>query len=344
MHTIDRKWIELSGGYQDIQSFKTKLEVEFGRAVKVGHKLQFRKELTEWQKKRRIFFALMAVAPLSIMALCLTSFYFRDVACVIIYWALLVLVILVTLAVAGRQYIREMVNGKPVPHSGEALVVDLEGRWWESLSPMDLVDEKAGKKGRGGLQSLLAHSLPDSYIFQSLSPAGLLLLGPSGIWIFIVADWKGLVIKQEGVWKQVVTLHDKIGRRQLEEKTHVPGPDDLWLQYKQEVVKKIESHFPEQAGILNLIQGGVIFSSPKVNLEKKRIQDISASYGLPKAWAERLRRAQPLDEFKPERQLEILDVLTGPGDGQTVSAREEAERQYRLAVEELRDYVAKLVK
>ena len=100
-------------------------------------KLQFRKELTEWQKKRRIFFALVAVAPLSIIALCLTSFYFRDVACVIIYWALLVVIILVTLAVAGRQYIREMVNGKPVQQPAEALVVDLEGRWWDSLSPQD---------------------------------------------------------------------------------------------------------------------------------------------------------------------------------------------------------------
>lgn len=115
MHSIDRKWTDLAAGYQAIQSFKTKLTAEFGRAVRVGHKQQLRKELTEWQKKRRVFLALVAVAPLSIIALCLTAYYFRDVACVIIYWAVMVLIILVTLAVAGRQYIREMVNGKPVP-------------------------------------------------------------------------------------------------------------------------------------------------------------------------------------------------------------------------------------
>src|SRR5450756_2272721 len=108
MHSIDRKWTDLAAGYQAIQSFKTKLTSEFGRAVQVGHKQRFRKELTEWQKKRRVFFALVAVAPLSIIALCLTAFYFRDVACVIVYWAVLVLIILVTLAVAGRQYIHEL--------------------------------------------------------------------------------------------------------------------------------------------------------------------------------------------------------------------------------------------
>jgi hypothetical protein len=344
MHRIDRKWIELSAGYQDIQSYKTKLELEFGRAVKVGQKLQFHKELTEWQKKRRIFFTLVAFAPLSIIALCLTSFYFRDVACVIIYWALLVAIILVTLTIAGRQYIHEMVNGMPVPQSGEALVVDLEGRWWDGLSPRDMEIQKAGKKEERSFQSFLAHSLPDDYIFQSFSPGDLLLLGPAGIWVFLVADWNGLIVKQDGIWKQIVTTRDKLGRKLREEKTREPEPDEQWLHRKQEMVEGLESHLRERAGILDLIQGGVVFSNPKVTLDKKLIQGNTASYGRPKAWVERIRHAPPVEGFTRERQLEILDVLTGPGDGQTASAKEEAGRLYHLAEDELRDYVAKLVK
>ena len=343
MHTIDRKWFELSDGYQDLQSYKTKLESEFGRAVRVGHKQQFRKELTDWQKKRRVFFALLAAAPLSIIALCVTSFYFREVACVIIYWALLVLIILVTLAVAGRQYILEMVNGKPVPQSGEALVVDLEGRWWDSLSQLDLVDEKAGKKGRGGLQSFLAHSIPDSYIFYSLSSTDLLSLGPSGVWILIIVDWSGLIVRESGIWTQIVTVHDKLGRRRSEEKTHEPGPDDQWLQRKDELEKLIDSHFPERVGTLNTIQGGVIFTNPKTTLDKKRIQGNTASYGTQKAWVERICSAPPQVDFTLEKQLMILDILAQPLAGQNVSAKNEAERLYRLAIEELRSYVANMV-
>jgi hypothetical protein len=344
MHSIDRKWTDLAGGYQAIQSFKTKLTGEFGRAVQVGHKQQFRKQLTEWQKKRRIFFALVGIATLSIVGLCLTSFYFRDVACVIIYWAVLVLVILVTLAVAGRQYIHEMVNGKPVPHPVEGLVVDLEGRWWESLSQLELAIAKAGKKGEADLLTLLTRSLPDLYEAQLLSDTDVLVLGPSGIWVFKVENWSGTIVKQEGTWKQIQTLKDKLGRKRFEEIIHEPGPDDQWLQQKQEIVKTLERHLPERAWILNQIQGGVVFSHPKVNLDKKHIRGNSASYGLPKSWAERIRRASAVEGFTLEMQLGILDALAERGSQQTVSAKDEAERLYQQAVEELRAYVAKMVK
>ena len=229
MHRIDRKWIDLAAGYRDIQAYKTKLEAEFGRAVRVGHKLQFHKELTEWQRQRRIFFTLVAVAPLSILVLCLTSFYFRDVACVIIYWALLVLIILVTLAVAGRQYILEMVNGRPAQKTGEPLVMDLEGRWWDSLAPVDLLEEKPGTKRGVSFEDMLSRSLPDTCLLQSLSFTDLLLFCPSGIWILIVVDWGGSIVKQAGLWTQTETVRDKLGRKQREEKTQEFGPDDHWL-------------------------------------------------------------------------------------------------------------------
>ncbi len=352
MHNIDRKWADLAAGYQAIQSFKAKLTAEFGRAVRVGHKQQFRKELTDWQKKRRVFFALAAVAPLSIIALCLTAFYFREVACVIVYWVMLVLIILVTLAVAGRQYIREMVNGKPVPPPVDGLAVDLEGRWWDSLAPQALAVEKAGGKAEDDFLTMLARSLPDPYSARVFSDTEALLLGPSGIWLFKFEHWSGTIVKQDGVWKQIQTTHNKLGRKRREETKHEPGPDDQWLQQKQEIVKTLEKHLPErvwtlrqaQGNALSLIQGGVAFSHPKANLDKKRIQGNTASYGPPKGWAERVRRAPAVDGFTLEMQLEILDALTGDGSQQTVSAKDEAERLYQQAVEELRATVAKMVK
>ncbi len=344
MHSIDRKWIDLAAGYQAIQSFTTKLTAEFGRAVRVGHKQQFRKELTEWQKKRRVLFLLGAVAPLSIIALCLTAYYYRDVACVIIYWAVLVLIILVTLAVAGRQYILEMVDGKPVARRVEGQVVDLEGRWWDSLSPQDFAVGKPGKKGEGDFLALLVHSLPDLYSARLLSDSDLLLLGPSGIWILKVESWSGTIIKQDGVWKQIQTVREKLWRKRLEEKTHEPGPDDGWLQQKQEIVRTLEDHLPERAWTLSLIQGGVVFSNPKVNLDKEHILGSSAAYGPSKAWAERICRAPTVDGFTLEMQLEILDTLAGGGSQPTISTKDEAERLYRQAVEELRAYVVKMVK
>ena len=344
MHTIDRKWIDLAAGYQAIQSFKTKLTAEFGRAVRVGHQQHFRKELTEWQKKRRVFFALVAVAPFSIIALCLTAFYFREVACVIIYWVILVLIILVTLAVAGRQYIGEVVNGKPVPPSTDALVVDLEGRWWESLSPQGLAVQKAGEEGEGNFLTLLASSLPDLYCARLYSDDNVLLVGPSGIWIFKVEHWSGTIVKKEGTWKQIQTLRDRLGRKKREEQTIQPGPDDQWLQQKREIVKMLKERLPARAWTLGLIQGGVVFINPKVDLDKKHIQGNNASYGTSKAWVRRIRRVPAVDGFTLEMQLEILDALAGDGGLQTIPSKDEAGRLYQQAVDELRATVAKMVK
>ncbi|MGZ6347310.1 MAG: hypothetical protein ACXWNC_07095, partial [Anaerolineales bacterium] len=205
-------------------------------------------------------------------------------------------------------------------------------------------DANAGKKGSGSLRSFLAHSLPDSYISYSLSPAELILVGPSGVWVLIDVDWSGLIARESGIWTQIVTVHDKLGRGRSEEIAHESSPDDQWLQRKDNLKKLIELHFPDRARTLNAIGGGVVFTNPKTTLDKKRIQGNTASYGTQKAWVGRIRSSPSHEDFTLENQLLILDILAEPLTGQNVSAKGEAERLYRLAVEELRSYVTKMVK
>lgn len=356
MHILDRKWPDLAAGYQAIQSFQVKMTAEFGRAVQVGHKLQFRKDLVEWQKKRRVFFALAAIALLSIITLCVSAYYLRDLSCVIVYWAVLVVIILVTLAVAGRQYIREMVNGKPVPQSAEGLT-DLEGRWWDSLAPGELAVEKPGDQGGRDFLAQLARSLPDTHlaVCNSLTPdlqapdSEVLLLGPGGIWLFEVRPWSGTILKQDGVWKQVQTIRVKPGGKRYEENLFDPGPDDRWLQEKREIIKTLENRFLEQPWTQDLIQGGVVFSHPKAGIDKKRIKGNTAAYGRARAWVERVHRTPAREGFTLEMQLEILDALNRGGILKSaeaavpVSSKEQAGRLYQETIVELRDWVAKAV-
>jgi hypothetical protein len=343
MHSIDRIWTELAPGYQAIQSFKTRLTGEFGRAVRVGRKLQYKKELTEWQKKRRILFGLAAVGLLSILTLCLTAFYFREVACVIVYWAVLVSIILVTLAVAGRQYIQQAVNDRPVRRSEQELDVDLEGDWWESLARQDGAAGKPDRKEDVDLLTQLAGGLKEPWLGQTLSDGNVVLLGPTGIWVFREETWSGKVVKQQGTWSEVTVSGKKPGRKPGRQLAHDPGPDEQWLLQKNGIEKQLEQELPGRAWTLKLIQGGVVFSHPKVHLDKKNIQDNCASYGLPKAWAERIRRAPAVEGFTLEMQLEILDALAEDGGGENRSAREEAERLYQAAAAECRANVVKMV-
>lgn len=345
MHTIDRKWTDLAEGLQAVRMYQAKLAGEFGRAVQAGHKVRYHRELTGWRRKRRVFLMLAAFAPLSILTLCLTAFYYREVACVIVYWALLVVVILVTLAVAGRQYIREMVDGEPVRIGEGGLSVDLESRWWENLSAQEAagVVKPKDKKKSESLPVALARWLPDTHASRRLEGGFLLLTGPGGIWLLKEELWSGMIRKEEGRWKQAVVRRGKFLRKKIEETPFETSPDEQWLERKDRLAASLETSLPGRAWTARLLQGGVVFSHPKAVLEKEQIRGNRAAYGLVRAWSERILHTAPVEGFTTDIQLEILEAVSKDEGEQHASAVQEAKRLYEQAVEELRTSVAGMV-
>lgn len=333
MRTLDPKWTDLAAGYQSVLAFQEKLETEFGRAVQAGLKYKFRRELTEWQKKRRMFIAMIIIAPLSLIGLCLAAFYFHEVACVLAWWLMTVIVILGTLAVAGWGYIREMVNGRPVPGRETLNTSVLERRWWDALTAPTLSVAAPVEKHAVDFPALLSRLLPHDYLTLRESGPSQIVIGPSGVWLFEVSNWDGAIVKQDGVWKQV--------RSRRETLTQTEAPDDTWLKRKQ----VIESWLPERVGGTgSLVQGGLVFTHPKASIDKSRIVDNTAPYGPAKAWAERIQQSAPDERFTLEARLELLDALADKRPaGEGISAKDEAGRLYQFAAEELRAYVAKMV-
>ncbi len=159
------------------------------------------------------------------------------------------------------------------------------------------------------------------------------MVGPSGVWLFETRNWNREIVRQDGTWKQV--------RSRRETVPCADAPDDTWLARK----KVVESYLPERvAGTGSLVQGGVVFTHPKVRLEKTHVIGNTASYGQAKAWLERIQAAPDADGFTLDDHLSLLDALAGEYPaGERISAQEEAERLYQVAAEELRAYVAKMV-
>ncbi len=366
MRMIDLRWTDLTAGYEAICRFQGSLENEFGRAVRVGQERKYRKEYAEWLKKRRIFFALATIAPLSVIGLCVSAFFFREVACVIIYWVLVVGVILVALVVAGRNYIREAINRPQPPRAGQ-IPVDLEPRWWATLVPQPLALQTKEGRVQANFLSQLGYSLPDEFLMVCAPPdpggQEVFLVGPSGIWVFVASPWNGVVVKQEGTWRQMPRKSVK-GKR--EEVVFETGPDDRFLARKKQILKAVRKHLPDllrepqapqngeavsEAGedVVGLVGGGVIFIHPQVKLDKDRIQGNTAAYGRAGAWVERVRRSQPREGLARQVCLEIMELLAPlarleqPGGAGTVSAKEKAGSLYQDAVRELRSYVEQMV-
>jgi hypothetical protein len=342
MHIIAGGWSDLAAGYQAVELVQARLESEFGRAVQAGQKQKFLRELSEWEKKRRALIVMAAIAPLSIITLCLAAFYFREVACVIVYWTILVAIILITLAVAGRNYLVEAMN-RPAPGQGKTLAVDLKQLWWNSLSSnsnREPAVEEAEDKEITAFLNMLGQSLAEDCL--AIREPGPLVVCPAGVWLFQLEAWKGTITKEEGVWKQTQSVRDKWGRKESQEQTHEPGPDEAWLRRKVEIEKTLSEGLPQRAWSGSPIQGGVAFTNSKAILDKAQIQGNTAAYGTARGWAERMRGAAAA-EFTMESQLEILEaVLVRPGE-QAESAKEEAERLYQEAADELRRSIAKMV-
>jgi len=341
MHTIDPQWSDLAAGYQSVLALQARLESEFGRAFQAGHKLRYRQKLIDWQKKRRIFFALAALAPLSIITLCLAAFYFREATCVIVYWTVLVMIILITLAVSGRNYIQTVMNRPRLEQAG-MIPVDLVQRWWVSLSPGERAIMKVEEKAGNDYLVMLDRNLPDACLV-SHEPF-LWILNSAGPWLFRIIPWDGTIVRQAGVWKQIKTIRDKMGRKHTQEQILEPVPDEEWLRYKNELVHLVKERLPQQAWIASLVQGGLIFTHPGVSLDKPHIKGNTAGYGTLNAWIERLRRAPVAEGFTLDIQMAILDALHENRDAPIASAKEVAEKLYQEAVTELRQSITNMVK
>jgi hypothetical protein len=340
MRVIDRKWTELAAGYLAIQAFQARLDSEFNRAVDVGYQQQYQRDLTAWQKKRRVLISFAIIAPLSLIMLCLSAFYFREVACVIVYWAVLVLIILVTLGVAARNYIADVAN-RPILRSTLPASMELEKRWWQSLAPGELAIHSGNNKMRPDFLVLLA-DLPDTFLARRGPPvegeASLYVFAPSGPWVFTLRDWRGNIIRQDDIWKDVP--------KQGEPVIYTQPPDAQWVQLRDTLVDILNERFPQVGG---KIGGGVVFVDPHVQLFKDQIQGNTAAFGLAPAWIFRLRQAAPAVGLTTGMQLETLDALIAreipPGQALdlTWSAKELAMRLYQESVADLRLFVGKMV-
>ena len=335
MRLIDTQWTDLAAGYRMLPAARARLEAEFGRALQIGSQRKYQRDLAEWRKKRRIFFALVAIAPLSLIGLCAAAVYFREVACVIAYWVLVVLVILATLAVAGRSFIREAINPSG-PGRTDPAGIDLEGRWWACLAP-------APAALPADFLDLQVHSLPDDFLGVRLSPQEVVLVGPSGAWFFVLCDWEGSITRREGSWRQLQTVRDRLGRKHTEETVQTSGPDDEWLRRRLELTRLLPARPGAAAPTAELLQGGVVFSSPQAVLDRERIQGNSSAYGSAQAWGERLRGRKALDDFPVETRLEWLEALAAGRRQQGVSAEVEVGRLYEACAAELRALLVPLV-
>jgi hypothetical protein len=230
---------------------------------------------------------------------------------------------------------------------GTAPAMEIEKAWWQRLRPQRFPRQKGGDRGEIDFLQSLAF-LDDSYIAvrglltsaKVRSDTDVLLLGPTGIWVFEVKYWSGTIFKQDGRWYSV-PWH---GRGETDQRS----ADEQWLHQKDEIMKTIRMQLPHNSLPAGLIKGGVIFAHQ--NSRIGQIEHPQADCGKPAAWHKRIRNTKPIDGFPLSDRLLILDALTHYANRHEreelaiTSARDAAHELYDRAVSALRSYVEERVK
>jgi hypothetical protein len=342
MRIIEKRWVDLYAGYKDIQFLEARLQAEWKRAIEVAHRRSDRVAETRRSQIQQ-FMRLGSLAfVLLCFLLCAGIYYVQESRAQLLVY-LCVLGIVASLASAAYMFYRGSFRVKVQSPPSMALL----DSWWTSLRPKRYLVHTQGDRAEVEFLKSLSF-LDDSYIAvwglltsaRVTSDTDVLLLAPSGIWVFEVKYWSGTIFKQDGGW---FTQH-KSGSRKKQEKS----PDDQWLDQRDEIVKTIRMRLPGKPWLADLITGGVVFTHEKAQLGQ--ITGNRVPCGKPDAWRARLRDASPGRDVSVEDQLQLLDALIQYANRhekqalEILSARDEARLLYESAAAVLRKYVAERVK
>jgi hypothetical protein len=350
MRIIDRHWTHLAEGYKTVRSLEEKLQHEWKHSVRAAQERQQKRALTLWRRRRALVISIMLLFVLACVGLCAGVYYSESLKCLFAFWMVIVGFTAAALGVAMGGRIRAAFT-RPAAGLQSPVPLELTSQWWQALAPREIVPVKEGTQDRMDFLGNLSSALPETCMsvpgllsaVTKTADQGVLLLAPSGIWVFEVVFWEGVIQCQDGLWKQVRRVRGKWGRKHDEETRFEPGPDKAWQQKKEVLANVLASRLPAAAGS---IQGGVVFIHPGCVLKPENIQGHTAPYGPPGGWIRRIRQAQALKDFSLEEQLQVLEALAEAAhlpEAEARSAQEEAERLYATTAQKLRQYVASWV-
>lgn len=342
MRIVEKRWIDLYSGYKEVQFLETRLQSEWARAIQVVH----RRSAQVAETRRRRVQKITRTGSLVFLFLCVllcagVNYLPENRSQLLVYLCILG----IAASLAGALYM--FYRGSLSVQTQLAPSMDLTESWWKLLQPKRYFVHTRGERAEVEFLKSLAF-LDDHHIAvwglltsaRITSDTDVLLLGPSGIWVFEVKYWSGVISKDGGEW---FTEHRRGGRKRQDKR-----PDQQWVDQKEEIVKTIHMRLPTKPWLAALINGGVVFTHEKARLGQ--IVGNLVPCGKPEAWRARLRDARPGREVSLEDQLQLLDALFRYANQhekqklEILSAREEARQLYANTNAVLRKYVSERIR
>jgi nuclease-like protein len=139
--------------------------------------------------------------------------------------------------------------------------------------------------------------------------ADVLVVGPTGIWVFEVKHWTGTFERRDdGSWWRTRTYFAPGGIHTVETTPFKSPPDEQWIYERSAVQETIRRRLPKARELAEQIGGGIVFSHPDANWDG--IAGVARSgYGSPAFWSAEVAGSATRPEFTPSLVLEIIDAV-----------------------------------
>jgi hypothetical protein len=361
MRIINPQWTNLSKGYQAARDLEQQAlknwdaawakSVDFARQQGAKRTAEFiRAQIKNEKRTLRIVLILLAVVILlmAVINLLIGSYpqlrwFLLPVGVINLLQALILL-----LPIAEKLLAISALSKIEPPAEEPQVELEITEQWWQAVSGDDALEASdSAEAGQAAFLKYLAENLPDDY-FAARSPflqnglsVDILVLGPTGIWLFEVKHWRGRVTCRGGVWQREPSPDAPL------ESLTTPL-DESWLAGRTAIEKTLSLRLARNANFGALIRGGLVFTHPNVQIQVDSSSKVQV--GTPPQWLQRIRGTSQLAQFSTEIQLLVLDVLLEYALSLYVtrplvkSAVELAKTLYGDLLEELRQYILRQVR
>jgi hypothetical protein len=356
MRIINPEWINLSQGYkaacdleqQALKNWNAKWaqSVDFAREQGVKRAGEFLQAQVANEKRTLRIILIILVIPVVLMAIVnMLIVKYPDLKLFLLPIGVMnflqAAVLLIPIA-EKLLAIAALGSIKPPPEENQTSL-EVTDRWWQQVSrqnPSEPASE--AELGEFNLLQYFSENLPDDYfavrnlLIQKSLHVDVLLIGPTGIWVFEIKDWQGRVTCRNGVWKSEAAIADR----------NLPL-DQQWLEERATVEKTLGLRLARNANFGALIRGGLVFTHPNVQIDID--SSSQAQYGMPPQWLERIAATGKIAQFSTEVQLLVLDALLDYALSLYItrplvkSAVELAKLLYGNVLEDLRQYVLRQI-
>jgi len=172
-----------------------------------------------------------------------------------------------------------------------------------------------GVVGERRFVQALQRSKAQGYILYRLrqrqgDDVDVVVVGPSGVWVFEVKYWSGRIVWQNGRWYREKSYYAPGGRLVTEPREVSQPPEQQWRRMADDVVETLrrrDGRLLARIPSLAQIRGGVAFTHDGASYEIAA--DCPFAWGTVGPWQQQLAKAPRLAGLRERDILEVLDAL-----------------------------------